>query len=293
MDLKNTLLKKLNLSEKGNFKLEKLSDNSLNDNYFLLQDNLPKFFIKTSSLDFNKEKSVSEFFHKNNLVNVILPIYSEDNLIISEYKELKEVSLEEIIESLTDFHKNSLICKEKFPYSQSIEFNNDYKSRGIARLKKHKELIKNLWDDGGWFEDVFRDLSPSFYDQFPQILTHGDLHVENIKKDEFGKIYFLDFERSLYDSPTWDLGRLILDISPDYLIEVVDKYSSEMIETTSLKKIAKKNLKKAIFGDFLYRTLTDSISMQQQESFKERVPYYFDKYRKIIEKLSTENIFEK
>mgnify|MGYP000302486454 CR=1 FL=1 len=150
----------------------------------------------------------------------------------------------------------------------------------VDRLKRHKEMVLNFWEDISELI-AFQERNPQqIFDELPKILVHGDIQHKNLQKDSKGNLHLIDFEDSYYDSPSWDLSRALMDLEPYEMQSFVDKY----LDKINIKD--KKLLSRAIDRDFIIRVVTDSIGRQQRLGIEGAKPYldlYKQKYLKRIE----------
>ncbi|PIN99922.1 hypothetical protein COT72_03740 [archaeon CG10_big_fil_rev_8_21_14_0_10_43_11] len=266
--LKQDYLEKLVSTD--NISIIPFDKHTKNDKYILYQENKPILFIKVYSespllreMIEKREKGALSFFNETELIPVPTLINSQQGFLITTYQgELQDVLVEECINDIASFHTAAVGFNNYPNYLKSKIFSNDRRVRGVPRLDKHAELLKDTVDTER-LHSYINEVPPHAYEELPKILTHGDLHRGNIHRKESGDILFNDFERAYFDYPTWDLARALFDVSITNVKTVLDSYISQMENTALMQHATADELEKLIFGDCVYRIITDIISDRQ------------------------------
>lgn len=289
--LEEELREKLDL--KSDFELTRVNNPSKNPCFFILQNGNPEYFLKfyhsrepNAKVIEQREKEAATFFYFNGIINTPKPFPSPEGCFIAKYEgPLFNVNIERAIEDIASFHSKSFQIHDYSHFVGSKVFYNDRRKRGLARLQQHGDLMKNLYEDLEVIERNLINLNENVYGKLPKILVHGDLHKGNIQEKEDKKRLFIDFERTYYDYFTWDLARALMDVPVDSINRCVQEYTEKIQEEKVLRGISKENLSKAIFGDCLFRLITDTIADQQNSSFQEVAKVHLIRHKKIIGKI--------
>jgi len=258
-----------------------------NVNYILDVNGNPKYFMKLEAEGHKKEREVYNFLSKNAVVNTLLPIYSNEKLMIFPFMQnFKDGDVRNHLEFISEFHNNSLRLKKQLLENNfnKEEFSNHYLKRFVVRIERHREMVENFWKDSKELEEYYLFKEKEDYEELPKILVHGDIQHKNLQIGEDGKSYLIDFEDSYYDAPSWDLTRPLMDLNYDEM----DPFVEEYIKRSLVKD--KKTLKKRVYRDLVVRVVTDAIGRQQRfekrqadeyiKMYKER---YLKKLREIID----------
>ncbi|VVB81649.1 Phosphotransferase enzyme family protein [uncultured archaeon] len=256
----------------------------------------PVYFIKKYNInEKNRQKSkereiraVSFFNECQLLATPHLRYFGEDHIVTDYAGKLTDVPVKDAVEAVADFHSKSL-ARESFPKDFEGElFQNQCRLRGKIRFKKNPEIVRQLWS-ASELEEKLDLVPPSEYGPIRKILTHGDIHKGNVQRTESGAIIFIDFERAYFDSPTWDFSRALLDLNPNEVEGVIEKYT-RLMKNTSLLEMGAEKLRKLILGDALYRLMTDFIADRLNPGFEEVAKRHYGRDRQFVEAVIIPNL---
>lgn len=282
------LREKLGLSKTKKITYRQFSRSTRNINYVIEVDFEPKYFVKVDSEGNSKERVVYDFLKEYPLFLTPMPLYVDERLIVLPFMpDFHDTSIRNSLDFIVGFHNVSLSKPEiNFKkYFDNKQFENHYVKRFISRLERHEEMVLNFWENIPELI-AFQERNPQqIFDKLPKILVHGDIQHKNLQKDSKDNLYLIDFEDSYYDSPSWDLSRVLMDLEPFEMQSFIDEYINKI-------NIADKELfSRAIDRDFIIRVVTDSIGRQQRlgiKGAKHHLELYKQKYLKRIEDILRE-----
>ncbi len=279
------------LVSKDNIFVLPFDKHSKNDKYIIYQNNEALLFVKVytenpilrATIE-RREKGALSFFNESKIIPVPMLINSQLGMLITSYEgKLLDVQVEECLDQIVTFHTKSLEFEHYPSYFDEPVFANDRRIRGVPRLEKHANLLKDVIDTEQLLKYV-KQVPPQAYEVLPKILTHGDLHRGNIHRKENGDILFNDFERAYFDYPTWDMARALFDVSSNNVERLLDKYILRMEDSTLVANKTKDNLKTLIFGDCAYRIITDMISDKQSLQNAQTLEIHTKRNTKFLER---------
>lgn len=281
------------LGSANNLVARPFDKHSKNTKFLLCEGEKPCFFVKfynphesNTGIIKERERIAAFFFHESGILNTPRPVLFQENYAISEYVgELVDTPVEDALEQIAEYHRKALQFRDYSRFAESPLFHNDRREKCMGRLQRHKDSIANLWADIEAIEKKLGEFPQSIYAQFPRILVHGDLHKGNIQSSKSnGKVYIIDFERTYYDSPTWDMARALTDGTPEKMGDTIERYISLLGDTAFVKEHGDE-IKRAIYGDCLYRIVTDTIADQQSKHFEDIAKIHLERHRGFVDKI--------
>ncbi len=172
-----------------------------NENYLIFTDN-GDFVCR-----FNKDKLVNR---ENELHNMSLVkdfdapvVYFDENIKIT-----KHISHKKLTPPLDSYKVEILAKRLSFLHGVDGEFFGEFNM--VKECKRYEDILGSL--DGEYFElkekflRFFKGLTPAM----PLVPCHNDLVLENILYAD-KKVYFIDWEFSSQNLPTWDMAVLFLE----------------------------------------------------------------------------------
>ena len=274
-----SLREKLGLSIDDKLECKNFDRITRNKNYILEVNNQKKYFMKIDSEGLEKEKLMYSFLKENKgLLNTIFPEYCDNRMIIFPFIErLKDEKVKNNLDFILSFHNASLaLPKQKFEdYLKGPSMDNHYVRKFINRLERHQEMVENFWGDIPSLVEFYHLHPQQKFERIPKIFVHGDIQHKNLQKSPDGQVYLLDFEDIYYDSPSWDLSRVLMDLEKNE----IEDYLKEYVLNVNIKE---KNLViEEINRNFVIRIITDIIGRQQRFGLEGARPYlnlYKEKY---------------
>lgn len=235
-NIENKIEKKLNFLD---IKAEKKIQESIKNRrfYYLTRADFQgrKIIFKVQIANYKKiQEEITELTDKNlkheivflkNFQKPFLPLYLKSGLspspwLIYEYVEgevqgkpfklLPSLTSEENFRSLVSLisqiqkitYKNNLPLKK---YGFRVYFNSYLKK--IKLLRFPRKYLKN--EEIGRVKEIFKE-KRDLLDKKAFVLTHGDLHGENIIKKPEGQLVLVDWETVHFNNPAYDIAYLWL-----------------------------------------------------------------------------------
>jgi hypothetical protein len=279
------LKEKLGLTESDELKYTQFERTTRNANFIISVNGNDTYFMKANSEGREKELAMYSFLKDFPVVKTIPPIYADDTLFVFPFiRTLRDGNVVDEKDFILDFQNASLALSPQdfVPYLRRDLFKNDYIGRFLSRIKRHEKLVKNFWEDVESLEKFYIRTFERDFNQHPKILVHGDIQHKNIQKTPEGTTYLIDFEDSYFDSPSWELSRILMDLEghqiPSYVADYLSKLNLDNKET----------LKREAMRSFVIRVITDSIGRQQrfpEEKAKEYLDLYKLRYTSLLEEI--------
>jgi len=291
-NLNQNLQEKLGLLD--NYEFVEINKRSKNIKYLIKIDGVPTYFLKIYNHEkvrkeiTEREEGAMRFFDANNLLRIPKPVHFGEGYVLSEYEgELQNINVECASDEIIQFHKKALLHKD-YSAVNGPRFHNDYRERGMLRISRYGPWVGKLHNPRE-LEKIISKVPSKYYGCLPKILNHGDFHSGNIQMKTDGITIFLDFERSCYDSPTWDIARAMLCMEIDKIDNFLEGYLSAMKNTSLFEDADKKYVKKAILGDCIYRIITDTIADHQAQNLSIVAERHLENNREFIRKYFYKN----
>lgn len=213
-------------------------------------------YIYKSTKKASKELFSHHYLESNNFLPVFENTVGGNDFIVQKYQPnvvfmSPELRLDDILK-----RQHVMLTSSSNDFDvliDNLEFRNLTPDRMFARLEKHDLSFGDTKKIKSCLEYNF-----GYRDYFPKIFVHGDLIEGNVLLTPAG-IKYIDFERSVYDSPTWDLPPLLFRSEVNEVSDLIDLYvkRSDMLS---------KNLKNAIMYDYVSFLTTFGISVEQSIS---------------------------
>ncbi len=178
-----------------------------NESYVAFQNNkkyIIKFFIKKDN--WKREYFSLDFFKSFKSFNSPELLFLGENYIGTRFEEgLTEFSADEIPFLISEFHNE---FQNKIPLNIKEKYLTEFFDRE-AHLKRFTEdylILKENKFDVKKIEMAIASFPEKEYSFFPKIICHGDAHRKNLLKNSDKSPFFLDFEFSHLNYPTFDIA---------------------------------------------------------------------------------------
>ncbi|MFH0752032.1 MAG: phosphotransferase [archaeon] len=260
---------------------------SYNDCYVLMQSGEPRYFLKKTG-EAEKEATVYEVFKKAKLGETLKLVDHGTDFILTEYyPNLTEYStVFGTIYEIARFHnagiENANYIKAKLKDSKFLNLD---RTRAIARINKHPELVRKFYSNSEslikWIEKN-QDLPKNQ----TKILVHGDFNEHNLVRSSDKDFIFLDFESAMYDYPSWDICRPMLNTDS---FETAEDLAKEYLKGRGIKSNLTEDLVKIKVDCVLkYVSLGLTVLLRDTPQIRARRDWYLSKTSNFIGRIIDE-----